>query len=104
MGSHFPLWDVRSYFPDQIKPSSPALGGRSLTTGPPGKTLLFFFERKDICHSKEIATSLMYLFWKYTYTNTHYTYFSFSVSNRYLIFLGLIKYFFSLTLLLSLSP
>ena len=26
-----------------IKPSSPALGGRSLTTGPPGKTLLFFF-------------------------------------------------------------
>ena len=33
-----------------IKPASPALEGEVLTTGPPGKSLLFLFESGDLCN------------------------------------------------------
>lgn len=94
-GSYFPgMWDLLS------RPGSnpiPCIGRQILNHWPPGKTPnIFLFERKDIRHSKEeIATSLMYSFEIHIHKHIIIHISPFSVSNRYLIFLGLIKYFFS---------
>ena len=62
---HAPWHVESSLFPDQMKPTFPALAGRLLTTGPPGKSSKFYFSSyplKIIYNPKQFEKNLS--FWR----------------------------------------